>query len=68
MRIVYYVGMSESRYQRARQIFGGPAYYSKWMDARVWTDVSDGDMVVVGDPRVNAYAWDASAVDKRYTE
>lgn len=69
VRCVHYVGMDESRYQRARQVFGGPAYYHRWLDDRVDTEVGDNDVVVVaGDAKYNKYVWDASAVDRRYTE
>jgi lipopolysaccharide export system protein LptC len=60
--------MSEPRYEAARRIFGGPAYYHKHMDARVYSEVGDSDVVVVGDPKMHKYVWDASAVDRRYTE
>lgn len=68
VRTVHYVGMSEPRYEAARRIFGGPAYYHKHMDARVYSEVGDSDVVVVGDPKMHKYVWDASAVDRRYTE
>ena len=67
MRVVHYVGMDESTYQRARMVFGGPAYYHRWMDDRVWTEVSSDDMVVVDNARYSPYVWDASAVDSRWT-
>lgn len=67
-RTVHYVGMDYDTYRRARLVFGGPAYYHKWMDDRVWTEVGDSDMVVIGDPTYKKYVWDASAVDRRYTE
>ena len=66
-RTVHYVGMTESQYQRAQQIFGGPAYYHRWMDDRVWTEVGSADMVVVGDPTYRQWVWDASAVDSKWT-
>ena len=68
MRTVHYVGMDESTYQRARRVFGGPAYYHKWMDDRVWTEVGDDDVVVVDSSKYHKYVWDASSVDKKYTE
>jgi hypothetical protein len=68
MRTVHYVGMDQDTYQRARRVFGGPAYYHKWMDARVWTEVDDSDMVVVGNPKFSPYVWDASAVDSKWTD
>jgi len=37
------------------------------MDDRVWTEVGDNDVVVVGDPTYNPYVWDASAVPAQYT-
>jgi len=67
-RTIHYVGMSEARYRAARRVFGGPAYYHKYMDARVFTEVGDSDMVVIGDPKMHKYVWDASAVDKEYTD
>ena len=67
MRVVHYVGMDESTYQRARMVFGGPAYYHRWMDDRVWTEVGSDDMVVVDNARYSPYVWDASAVDSRWT-
>ncbi len=68
MRTVHYVGMDDATYQRARRVFGGPAYYHRWMDDRVWTEVADHDMVVIDNERYNPYVWDASAVDRRFTE
>ena len=68
VRTVHYVGMDEATYQRARRVFGGPAYYHRWMDQRVDSEVGPQDMVVVGNPRVVPYVWDASAVDRRWTE
>ena len=68
MRTVHYVGMDQNTYQRARRVFGGPAYYHKWMDDRVWTEVGDSDVVVVDNARYSPYVWDASAVDRKYTE
>jgi hypothetical protein len=38
------------------------------MDDRVWTEVGDSDVVVVGDPKYNKYVWDASAVDSKWTD
>jgi hypothetical protein len=38
------------------------------MDARVYSEVGDKDVVIIGDPTYNKYVWDASAVDRRYTE
>ena len=67
-RTVHYVGMDQDTYQRARRVWGGPAYYHKWMDDRVWTEVGDDDVVVVGDPTYNPYVWDASAVPSQYTD
>ena len=67
-RTIHYVGMSDARYRAARRVFGGPAYYHKYMDARVYSEVSDSDVVVIGDPRMHKYVWDASAVDKEYTD
>jgi hypothetical protein len=67
MRTVHYVGMSEARYEAARRIFGGPAYYHKYMDARVYSEVGDSDVVIVGDARMQPYVWDASAVPAEYT-
>ena len=67
-RTVHYVGMSDARYQAARKVFGGPAYYHKYMDARVYSEVGDSDVVIIGDPRMHKYVWDASAVDKEYTD
>lgn len=66
-RTVHYVGMSEDTYQRARRVFGGPAYYHRWNDDRVQTDVGDADVVVYGDPTHRQWVWDASAVDSRWT-
>ncbi|RPG31818.1 MAG: hypothetical protein CBB72_011670 [Muricauda sp. TMED12] len=69
VRAVHYVGCTESQYQRARQIFGGPAYYHKWLDDRVWTEVGPKDTVVIAKgTKYNPYVWDASAVDKEYTQ
>jgi len=67
-RTVHYVGMSEDRYQQARKVWGGPAYYHKWLDDRVWTEVGDNDIVIVAaDARYSKYVWDASAVDSKWT-
>ena len=49
-RTIHYVGMSDARYRAARRVFGGPAYYHKYMDARVYSEVGDSDVVVIGDP------------------
>ena len=67
-RTVHYVGMDAATYQRARRVFGGPAYFHKWMDARVFTEVGDHDMVVVDNQKFIPYVWDASAVDSQYTD
>ena len=67
-RTVHYVGMDEATYQRARRVWGGPAYFHRRMDDRVWTEVGDSDVVVVGDPKRSPYVWDASAVDREYTQ
>jgi hypothetical protein len=66
-RTVHYVGMDWDTYQRARRVFGGPAYYHKWMDDRVWTEVGPDDMVVVNNWKYSPYVWDASAVPSQYT-
>jgi len=66
-RTVHYVGMDYDTYLRARKVWGGPAYYHKWMDDRVWTEVGDQDVVVVGDPTYRKWDWDASAVDSKWT-
>ena len=66
-RTVHYVGMDQDTYQRARKVFGGPAYYHKWNDARVQTEVGAADVVVYGDPTHRQWVWDASAVDSRWT-
>ena len=68
MRTVHYVGMDEATYLRARRVFGGPAYYQKVMDDRVFTEVAPDDVVVIDNERHSPYVWDASAVDRRYTE
>lgn len=67
-RTVHYVGMDDATYQRARRVWGGPAYYHRWMDDRVWTEVGDSDVVVVGDPTYRQWVWDASAVPSQYTD
>ena len=67
-RTVHYVGMDQATYQRARRVWGGPAYYHKLMDDRVWSEVGDQDVVVVGDSRYSPYVWDASAVDPQWTQ
>lgn len=67
-RTVHYVGMDYDTYLRARKVWGGPAYYHKWMDDRVWTEVGDQDVVVVGDPTYRQWVWDASAVPNAYTD
>ena len=66
-RTIHYVGMDYDTYLRARKVWGGPAYYHKWMDDRVWTEVGDQDVVVVGDPTYRKWVWDASAVDLKWT-
>lgn len=68
VRVVHYVGMDEATYQRARRVWGGPAYYHRWMDDRVWTEVGDQDVVVVDKDKYSPYVWDASAVAKEYTD
>lgn len=67
VRTVHYVGMDFDTYLRARLVFGGPAYYHKYMDARVYTEVADDDLVVIGDPTFHKYVWDASAVPAQFT-
>ena len=67
MRTVHYVGMDEATYQRARRVFGGPAYYHKWMDDRVWSEVGPEDVVVVDNGKRSPYVWDASAVAAEWT-
>ena len=67
VRTVHYVGMDYDTYLRARKGWGGPAYYHKLMDDRVWTEVGDKDTVVVGDPTYREWIWDASAVDSKWT-
>ena len=67
IRVIHYVGMDEATYIRARRVFGGPAYYHKYMDARVYSEVGDSDVVIIGDPRIHKYVWDASAVDSKWT-
>ena len=66
-RTVHYVGMDMDTYRRARLVFGGPAYYHRWMDDRVFTEVGDSDMVVIDNAKKSRYVWDASAVDRSYT-
>jgi hypothetical protein len=68
VRVVHYVGMNEATYQRARRVWGGPAYYHRWMDDRVWTEVGPEDVVVVDNERHSRYVWDASAVPSEYTD
>lgn len=69
VRTVHYVGLTDSQYQRARQIFGHPAYFHKWLDDRVWTEVGDDDVVVVAqNAKYHKYVWDASAVDAKWTD
>ena len=67
-RTVHYVGMDIDTYRRARLVFGGPAYYHRWMDDRVFTEVGDSDMVVIDNAKKSRYVWDASAVDRSYTD
>ena len=66
-RTVHYVGMDQATYERARRVWGGPAYYHRWMDARVWTEVGPNDVVVVDNATPSQYVWDASAVDPQWT-
>mgnify|MGYP005990665249 FL=1 len=68
MRTVHYVGMDQDTYRRARRVWGGPAYYHRWMDDRVWSEVGPDDVVVVDNPTYNEYVWDASAVPREYTD
>lgn len=68
VRVVHYVGMDEDTYRRARRVWGGPAYYHRWMDDRVFTEVGDSDVVVIDNAKKSRYVWDASAVDRSYTE
>lgn len=67
-KTIHYVGMDDATYQRARKVWGGPAYYHRWMDDRVWTEVGDDDVVVIDNPKYSAYVWDASAVAACYTD
>ena len=68
VRVVHYVGMDEDTYRRARRVWGGPAYYHRWMDDRVFTEVGDSDVVAIDNAKKSRYVWDASAVDRSYTE
>lgn len=68
MRVVHYVGMTEETYQRARRVFGGPAYYHRRMDDRVMSEVGPEDVVIIQDERHCPYVWDASAVPTCYTD
>ena len=68
VRVVHYVGMDQDTYQRAKRVWGGPAYYHKWNDDRVMTEVGDDDVVVYGDSTYRKWVWDASAVDSRWTD
>jgi IS5 family transposase len=68
MRTVHYVGMDEATYERARRVFGGPAYYHRWNDRRVETEVGSEDTVVYGDSTYREWVWDASAVPSCYTD
>ena len=68
VRVVHYVGMDEDTYRRARRVWGGPAYYHRWMDDRVFTEVGGSDVVVIDNAKKSRYVWDASAVDRSYTE
>ena len=68
MRTVHYVGMDDATYQRARRVFGGPAYYHRWNAARVDTEVGPSDVVVYGDPTYREWVWDASSVPSVYTD
>ena len=67
-KTVHYVGMDYATYLRARRVWGGPAYYHRWMDDRVWSEVGPEDVVVVDNPKYSPYVWDASAVPREYTE
>jgi len=67
-KVVHYVGMDYATYERARRVFGGPAYYHRWNDARVDTEVGPSDVVVYGDPTYREWVWDASAVASVYTD
>lgn len=68
VKVIHYVGMTEETYQRARRVFGGPAYFHRRMDDRVMSEVGSDDVVVIENDRHCPYVWDASAVDRRYTE
>ena len=68
VRVVHYVGMTEDTYQRARRVFGGPAYFHRRMDDRVMSEVGSEDVVIFEDASRCPYVWDASAVPRRYTE
>ena len=67
-RTIHYVGMDHDMYLRARRVFGGPAYYHRHMDARVYSEVGDSDVVIISDARFHRYVWDASAVPVQYTD
>ena len=68
-RTVHYVGFRGDEYVRAHKIFGGPVYIHRDYDDRVFSEVGDDDVVIFG-PKYKKlpYVWDASAVDRKWTD
>ena len=69
MRTVHYVGFRGDEYTRAFRLFGGPVFIHLHYDERVFSEVGKHDVVIFG-PKYHfvPHVWDASAVDKEYTE
>ena len=69
VRVVHYVGFRGDEYARAYRIWGGPAMIHKVYDDRVFSEVGDSDTVVFGPKyKYSPYVWDASAVERSYTD
>ena len=66
-KTIHYVGMDHATYLRARRVFGGPAYFHRVMDDRVFSEVGPNDVVVIDNEKHSPYVWDASAVPSKYT-
>lgn len=69
MRCVHFVGFRGDNYQNAVRVFGAPHFVHRDYDARVFTEVADGDVVVFGSRYAYTdYVWDASGVNPQYTD
>jgi hypothetical protein len=68
MKCVHFVGFRGDDYWNAVKVFGKPHFVHKDFDDRVFSEVGDDDVVVFGTKyHPCKVVWDASAVDKKWT-